>query len=388
MIVCAFFGSAALALGATGSTKAPVLSGPFCVSKSTGVVSLLGSAKKCAKGETLYSGVVGTAGPKGSTGSPGPQGPAGPQGSPGATGNAGSNGSTGSPGPQGPKGDAGAVGATGAAGPTGAKGDTGATGAVGPQGDKGDTGATGVAGPAGADGAVGPKGDTGAAGADGAVGPAGPVGATGPAGPKGDTGATGAVGPAGPPGPQGAQGFTGAPGAAGATGPQGPAGATPLTFGPYNATSQDSGICADNNGTGNPGWATDTYTITFVVAPQPDGSFIVTELMNGSFVTNATSSPNDCSQTVAANIHGTLYGDYVVPVPAGAAFNPNATFDNSTLCGAVCTSNKFYADFFGEGGSDFVDSTNYAWQFHYKTALSQMTQADAQDGGNSGNITQ
>jgi hypothetical protein len=208
-------------------------------------------------------------------------------------------------------------------------------------------------------------------GVNGVSGPQGPTGATGAQGPQGHTGATGA---------------TGAAGATGAQGPAGPQGASginsPLVFGPYNAAGTDSSICGGN-------WANDTYKITFAVDPLPNGTFVVNEIMNGTFVTMAGDSPNAsaCGSTtdaVSAGITGALYGDYSVPVPAGSDFNPTASIDNSTPCGATCTSNKFYSAFFGKSG-DFLNSQSYAWQFHYTTANNGSW--DNTDHGNNGNIT-
>jgi hypothetical protein len=229
----------------------------------------------------------------------------------------------------------------------------------------------------GQNGAQGSKGDTGQVGAPGRDGKNGPAGARGPQGlagapgPKGDTGLKGDMGPAGAPGRDGndglagatgPQGLAGAQGLKGDTGPRGPKGDSgvnsPLVFGPYNAHGADSGFCGND-------WANDDYTITFVVAPESDGSFQVSEIMKGSFKTVAGDSPNDCSVTIDDGITGSLYGDFVVPVASGADFNPTATLDDSTPCGVICTSNKFFENFFGE--SDHMNSTNYAWAFHYTT---------------------
>jgi len=59
-------------------------------------------------------------------------------------------------------------------------------------------------------------------------------------------------------------------------------------------------------------------------------------------------------------------GDFVVPVAAPADFNPTATLDDSTPCGATCTSDKFFAAFFGKSVG-YTNSTSYAWQFFYTT---------------------
>ena len=169
-------------------------------------------------------------------------------------------------------------------------------------------------------------------------------------------------------GPQGPKGDTGDQGPKGDKGDKGDSGVnSPLVFGPYQAAGPDSGFCGNN-------WANDTYTVTFVVAPQTDGSFTVSEIMKGSFTTLAGASPNNnqagCSTgsgpQINAGITGSLYGDFVVPVAAPANFNPTATLDDSTPCGATCTSDKFFAAFFGKS-TGYTNSTTYAWQFFYTT---------------------
>jgi hypothetical protein len=180
-------------------------------------------------------------------------------------------------------------------------------------------------------------------------------------------GVQGAAGPTGPEGPRGDQGLQGPKGNQGQQGPkggQGPSGVnSPLVFGPYQVATTDSGFCGTD-------WATDTYNVTFVVAPQADGSFVVSELMKGGFKTLAGASPNatDCNTgaQINAGITGSLYGDFVVPVAPGADFNPTATLENSTPCGGICTSDKFFSAFFGKP-SGYTNSTAYAWQFHYTT---------------------
>ncbi len=203
-------------------------------------------------------------------------------------------------------------------------------------------------GPAGATGANGTKGDTGV------------TGAAGSAGTKGNTGAQGAQGPAGPAGSQGSKGDKGDSGAS-----------SPLVFGPYASGSTDSSVCGND-------WATDTYTRTYVVAPGSDGSFEVTELCNGSFVTLAGLSPGSCSITLPAGITGKFYGDYAVKVPAGADFNFTAT------CASGCTTSQFFTTFFGKDSS-FMDTATYGWQFHYATTGHGSW--DNTNHGNSGNIT-
>jgi len=72
------------------------LTGPFCLSKKTGVVRQVKPTKGCHKGEIRKRG-IGSKGPRGGTGATGPQGPAGPAG------------------PQGPRGSVGPAGIDGTA---------------------------------------------------------------------------------------------------------------------------------------------------------------------------------------------------------------------------------------------------------------------------------
>jgi hypothetical protein len=200
-------------------------------------------------------------------------------------------------------------------------------------------------------------------------------GTNGVDGTPGKPGDTGAKGNAGNPGLNGSTGPAGVPGSPGATGAPGPAGAnaaTPLIFGPYNSGSTDSSICGGD-------WANDTYTRTYIVTPMSDGSFQVSELFQGVFVTIAGNSPNDshCGTTdddVAGGLEGTFYGDYalIVPAPADFAF--------TSECPAGCTTTEFFATFF-----DSAIPSVYAWQFRYHTAL-HGTWSNT-DHGNTGNIT-
>jgi hypothetical protein len=169
-------------------------------------------------------------------------------------------------------------------------------------------------------------------------------------------------------GPAGPKGSTGDQGPKGDKGDKGDSGVnSPLVFGPYQAAGPDSGFCGNN-------WANDSYTVTFVVAPQTNGSFVVSEMMKGSFMTLAGASPNNnqsgcltgSGPQINAGITGSLYGDFVVPVAAPADFNPTATLDDSTPCGATCTSDKFFEAFFGKSAG-YTNSTSYAWQFFYTT---------------------
>lgn len=74
------------------------LTGPFCLSKKTGVVRQVGPKKACHKKEIRKVGIHSTSGPRGATGATGatgprgatgPQGPAGPRGAQGLPGQVG-----------------------------------------------------------------------------------------------------------------------------------------------------------------------------------------------------------------------------------------------------------------------------------------------------------
>ena len=189
-------------------------------------------------------------------------------------------------------------------------------------------------------------------------------------GPQGVTGATGPAGPTGAVGPSGLNGHDGTTGATGneATGPQGPIGPSgvnsPLVFGPYGNTGQLPSPCGDN-------WANDTYTTTFIVTPRVNGSFDVTELFQGTFVTIAGShSPHPTSCTFGegavpqkGGVEGTWYGDYVWTVPPGADFNFTAT-----LPATEYTWQGFFKAFFGiTMPPPWGANNDGAWQTHYAT---------------------
>jgi hypothetical protein len=90
-------------LGVAGIASASVLShhrarpltGPFCISKKTGVVREVKPKKACHRREIRKRGIRSTTGPRGATGAAGPQGPAGPQGRQGPAGSQGPRGMVG-----------------------------------------------------------------------------------------------------------------------------------------------------------------------------------------------------------------------------------------------------------------------------------------------------
>jgi hypothetical protein len=150
--VAAFFATAVVAL-ATGNKQPPARQhgmsfGPFCISKSTGVMRAVRTVQPCHKGETRIkhiniaagagatgtSGAAGATGPAGAAGAQGPAGPVGATGTHGATGAAGTNGTNGIDGKNGVDGKDGTNGTNGEVGPIGPTGPAGAPGANGVSG--------------------------------------------------------------------------------------------------------------------------------------------------------------------------------------------------------------------------------------------------------------
>jgi hypothetical protein len=310
--VAAFFATAAVAL-ATGSNQSPdrqhgMNFGPFCISKSTGVMRAVRTVQPCRKGEARIKHIkiptgAGATGNAGAVGADGPAGPAGPSGAKGDTGATGATGAAGTNGINGVDGTNGADGKDGTNGVDGVNATNGidgtsvttgnntgkscANGGIavtsvsgvlylcnGINGADGETGSQGIQGPVGP---IGPQGDPGQPGergpqgGPGAQGPAGPQGSVGPAG-KGIASVESTICPVqqgggfvgskqidmtdgssfticngqnGAAGQPGPNGTNGQPGAEGDQGPQGPAGATGAQ-GPAGAPGKDG-----TNGLGN-----------------------------------------------------------------------------------------------------------------------------------------
>ena len=189
-------------------------------------------------------------------------------------------------------------------------------------------------------------------------------------------GKTGAIGPQGPIGKQGSKGDTGPAGAPGRDGKDGAPGFSPLAFGPYASDSPDSSICGND-------WATDKMDRGYVVYPQVDGSFLVAETFtNGTFRSVAGNSPQDssCGSTdddVAAGITGTMKGDFLVKVPAGAG-----NFDPEAKCTDKCYTKDFVQAFFGTSSY-----TIPVFEMHYSSPYhGHWKNASENRGGNHGNI--
>jgi len=201
----------------------------------------------------------------------------------------------------------------------------------------------------------------------------------------------GAKGKRGATGPRGPKGDTGAPGQKGDKGDKGDSGInSPLVYTFAGATGPDTGICSDNNGAPNKGWATDTYDATYVVATQPDGSYVITKVVKGTFITTAgVSQPLTCSTTQTGGVQGTFYGTETITVPADSGFDAFAS------CGAACSpntnstetssntaqNNAFVSAFFRSG----VTGTLTDYDFVYDAGTNGQMEQSAS--GNTGNIT-
>lgn len=156
----------------------------------------------------------------------------------------------------------------------------------------------------------------------------------------------------------------------------------PLVFGPYDSRSQDTSGCPQTGGlpvdsSGAVIWANDVFTRTYIVKPNVDGSFDVTELFDGRFTTLNSSTPvgttPECSP-LNAGIKGQFYGDEAFHLPAGANFNFKAT------CPDECNGTQFFQTFFGSA----FPPGSYAWQFHYVT--NHNGSWDNTDHGNTGTL--
>ena len=180
------------------------------------------------------------------------------------------------------------------------------------------------------------------------------------------------VGKQGAKGAKGATGAAGAPGAKGDTGAKGDSGLnSPLVYSFAGATGPDTGACSDN-GSGA-GWATDTFDATYVVATEPDGSYVLTKVVKGTFVTRAgVGQPNPpdaptCATKQTGGVTGTFYGSMTVTVPANSGFDPYAS------CGAPCSphttvtsanvaqNDAFVAAFFPTGASGTLTGYDFTY---------------------------
>ena len=137
-------------------------------------------------------------------------------------------------------------------------------------------------------------------------------------------------------------------------------------FGPYDVVTDDHGSCGNV-------WAVDTEKRTFKIKRNRDGSFRLTRVDRGTFVTSAGQSPGACEtkgkhgSTVLAGVKGKFHG-YLRGTITGGTFDPNAT------CPADCGfTDVWIATFFGPSAqfSCFSDSPNCKFDYHYRAAKKQ-----------------
>jgi hypothetical protein len=192
-------------------------------------------------------------------------------------------------------------------------------------------------------------------------------------------------GPEGPEGPQGSKGDTGE------TGPKGPSGVNnPLVYTFSGGKGPDSSDCG-------PAWANDTYDATFIVAPQADGTYTITKVVKGTFLTIAGApdpNPSNCSASSEhGGVNGTFYGTEIWSVPATADFNPYAS------CGMACSPNTtgtsdsssekqnaaFQSAFFSGAGSTYGGPAHYDFVYDAGSNGNWIDSSTPQN--NTGNIT-
>jgi len=167
-------------------------------------------------------------------------------------------------------------------------------------------------------------------------------------------------------------------------------------YGPYQATSTDSGTCGVD-------WALDTFDRDFTVKTNNDGTFTVVEqFKNGSFVTTpppSNASPGACDSsdgtppgTVVAGVNGGMHGYFIIPLPAGAT-----QFSHDPGCApgsppADCTTYGFLNSHF-TGCATYPSSpcSVTTFFFHYSAGdqglvVHEWKNASCDRGGNHGDI--
>lgn len=111
--------------------------------------------------------------------------------------------------------------------------------------------------------------------------------------------------------------------------PVDPSGTPTQHYGPYASGSPDSGTCGND-------WANDTFDRDFAVRTANDGTITVVEqFKNGSFTTNAGTSPGACDTTdgtppgtLNGGETGSMHGYFVIS-------NVTMQMSNSPYCDAV-----------------------------------------------------
>jgi hypothetical protein len=141
-------------------------------------------------------------------------------------------------------------------------------------------------------------------------------------------------------------------------------------IGPFAGGSNDGGSCGNE-------WAVDTYTLTFAVKNNGNGTFDVkVDYKNGAFTTISGPSPGACSTannhgtTVAGGIKGDFQGTLSETVTS-ATYNPNGcaiAANCSTRSGAIASL------FPGATGED-----NFKYNFEYHSNDKTLSNRHWQD---------
>ena len=163
-------------------------------------------------------------------------------------------------------------------------------------------------------------------------------------------------------------------------------------YGPYSATSGDSGTCGIND------WATDTFDRHFTIKHNPDGTITVVEqFKDGSFVTNQGLSPGACESSdgtppgeVDQGIAGSMHGYFIIPVPFVQS-SDSPYCDATFMTNADCTTATFVNTHFT--GCDYPNApcSVSTFFFHYasgdpRLVVHEWKNASCDRGGNHGDI--
>ena len=171
-------------------------------------------------------------------------------------------------------------------------------------------------------------------------------------------------------------------------------------YGPYVASSPDSGTCGNN-------WADDTFSRHFTVfMDRLSGAILVVEqFKDGSFTTpsttppNTNQSPNACNTalppagnggTVAAGVTGDLHGYFIIePIVAGSQTSMDSHCDAIAMTNANCDTTTFINTHFLPCYP--ITCTVTTFFFHYTAAdqgliSHEWTNASPDRGGNRGDI--
>jgi hypothetical protein len=170
--------------------------------------------------------------------------------------------------------------------------------------------------------------------------------------------------------------------------PVDPSGTPTQHYGPYASGSPDSGTCGND-------WAEDTFDRDFTVRTTPAGTTVTQQFKNGSFVTNAPTSPGSCDSsdgygpgTLAAGHTGSMHGYFII---SGTLTQTS----NSPYCDALgstntgCTTATFINTHFAPCYPATCTVTTYF--DHYSAgdqglAVHEWKNASCNRGGNHGDI--